>query len=104
MVVVSLWLLLGLEGGLFERPSALVVGVWIILRALIIILLPLIRGDRKWTLLASTVLGVIIAFWGGLGVSVPARLVLNGLAAVLGISIAIFSIRAYREAPLVREA
>ena len=101
MVVLLLWLLLGLEGGLFERPQRMVVVSWIILRGLIIILLPLSRGDRKWTMQASIALGVILAIWGGLGVSVPARLVLNGLAGVLGILIAIFSFRASREAPLV---
>ncbi len=104
MVAVLLWLLLGLDGGLFERPSSGVIGVWIVLRAIIIILLALSRSDSKWTMLASIGLGILLAFWGYLGVSVPARFVLNGLAGVMGVLIAIFSFRAYREEPLVKEA
>ena len=104
MVVVSLWLLLGLEGGLFERPNDGVVGVWIILRVILIILLPFIQSDRKWAIKASIALGVMLAFWGYLGVTVPPRVVLNGLAGIFGILIAFFSFRAYREAPLVTEA
>lgn len=104
MVAVSIWLLLGLEGGLFPRPNDGVVGVWIFLRVIIIILLPLSRSDRKWTMQASIALGLLLAFWGYLGVTIPARFVLNGLAGVFGILIAVFSFRAVREAPLLREA
>ncbi len=93
--------ILGLEGlrsgNIVQNAGEAISIILVILGALVVIFLPLSRGGKKWTLLASTVLGVIAVILFGVGAAQNPTAIPVWLAAASGVLIAIFGVRAYRE-------
>ena len=98
MVIFVLIELEGLRsGGTVQNAGEVISVIVVILLALVIIFLPLNRGGKKWTLLASTGLGVIAAILFVVGAALDPTVIWNWLSAALGVLIAIFGVRALRE-------
>ena len=99
MVILVLMLLEGFRNGnIVQNAGEAISIVVVILAALIVIFLPLSRGDKKWALWVSTGLGVIAVI--GFGVAVvqnPATVIWTWLSAASGVLIVIFGVRALRE-------
>ncbi len=97
MVVYVILMLLGLQSGnivesLGETGSLLVV----IFLALLVILLPLSRGDKKWTLWASTGLGALAVIASVVGATQNPITIPVAISAAVGLLIAIFGVKALR--------
>ncbi len=98
MVIFVLAELEGLRsGGTVQNAGEAISIIVAILLALVIIFLPLSRGDKKWTLWASTGLGVIAVILFGVGAAVAPTVIYNWLSAALGVLIVIFGVRTLRE-------
>ncbi len=106
------WNMYGFATNFFNRAwreaPVPVVPISYALNAAIAIFAPLARGGKRWIVLASTVLGVLMAVWSAVGVffvsdeetelapGIPA-VAGPGVAAILGALIALFGLRARRE-------
>ena len=110
MTVTVIWNLYGFAANFFERAWAgapiPVTAISYLLNAALIVVLPLSRSGKKWSVVTSTVLGVLMALWSAGGtallsadVGLPPGLPTvagPGVPAVLGALIAIFGAQAYR--------
>ncbi len=97
MVILVILLLEGFRNGNIVQNAGETLSIIIVIfAALVVIFLPLSRGDKKWTLLASTGLGVIAVILFGVGV-VQNPIIPVWLSAASGVLIVIFGIRALRE-------
>jgi hypothetical protein len=106
------WNMYGFATNFFNRAwreaPVPVVPISYTLNAAIAVFAPLARSGKRWVVLASTVLGVLMAVWSAVGVffvadeetelapGVPA-VAGPGVAAILGALIALFCLRARRE-------
>lgn len=100
MVVAVVWNLIGFAINFFEDAWGIkaVTVFSVVINSLIIIFLPLSQSNKKWTLLASTVLGLVLAGWSGIGVVfAPTDFVWGpAVSMILGLLIAIFGFYAYK--------
>ena len=110
MTATVIWNLYGFAANFFERAWAgapiPVTAISYLLNAALIVVLPLSRSGKKWSVVTSTVLGVLMALWSAGGtallsadVGLPPGLPTvagPGVPAVLGALIAIFGTQAYR--------
>ncbi len=96
-----IFVILGLEGfrngKIVQNAGEAISIIMVILAALVIIFLPLSRGGKKWTLWASTGLGVITVILFGIGSALTPTIIWNWTSAAFGVLIVIFGIRALRE-------
>ncbi len=98
MVIYVIMMLFGLRGGtIVERLGETTSTLLVIFVALIIILLPLNYRGGKWTLWASTGLGVLAVILFVVGLTQNPITIAVGIVAALGLLIAIFGVRALRE-------
>ncbi len=97
MVIIAIITLEGLRNGnIVQNAGETISIILVIFAALVIIFLPLSRGGKKWTLLASTVLGVITVILFGVGAAQPPTVIWTYLSAASGVLIVIFGVRALR--------
>ena len=112
MGITVAWNMYGFATNFFNRAwreaPVPVIPISYTLNAAIAVFAPLTRGGKRWIVLASTVLGVLMAVWSVVGVffvsdeetelapGVPA-VAGPGVAAILGALIALFGLRAHRE-------
>jgi hypothetical protein len=112
MGITVAWNMYGFATNFFNRAwreaPVPVVPISYTLNAAIAVFAPLARSGKRWVVLASTVLGVLMAVWSAVGVffvadeetelapGVPA-VAGPGVAAILGALIALFCLRARRE-------
>jgi peptidoglycan/LPS O-acetylase OafA/YrhL len=99
MVIMSLWNLLGFVQCLIQQEGEFATIPVAILTSVVIIFLPLSRGGKRWTVAVSTILGITAAILAIGGIVVSGEYLGTGGFLVLGILIAVFGLRAYREEP-----
>ena len=98
MVILVIAGLEGFRGGnIVQNAGETISIILVILVALIVVFLPLSRGGKKWTLWASTGLGVIGVILFGIGAAQNPTSIGVWISAAAVVLIVIFGIRALRE-------
>ncbi len=97
MVIVVLMLLEGFRNGnIVQNAGEAISIILVIFAALFVIFLPLSRGGKKWTLWASTALGVIAVILFSIAAAQNPTNIWDWLLAASGVLIVIFGVRALR--------